>query len=171
MSQPASPNLPEPRIGDAEREDAAELLRDHLTAGRIDPAEFDERIGQALQARTLSQLDALFRDLPGRRPGHERAPAVYAPTGNPGEKAPVAWEDQGEPTAETPWWAHWGLFVATIVLVGASRGRLGPLVPVMALWCFWLGPALANSLHERQLDEHYRRHGVQRPNPREIGKD
>jgi len=60
---------PSPRIGDAERDDAVSLLQEHLTAGRLDNAEFDERLSSALQARTLGQLTPLFADLPGRRPG------------------------------------------------------------------------------------------------------
>lgn len=170
MTTPAHPNLPEPRIGDAEREDAAELLREHLTAGRIDPAEFDERIGRALQARTQSELDALFLDLPGRRPGRDFARGAYVPTGQAGGLEPASGEDPGEPPLPAPWWTHWGLFVLTIALSGLTRGRLGPLIPVAALWIFWLGPSLARSQHERRLNEYYRSRGVERPLPPELGR-
>jgi hypothetical protein len=57
------------RIGDAERDSAAELLREHMAQGRLTAEEFDERIDAALKARVASDLDPLFRDLPGPRPG------------------------------------------------------------------------------------------------------
>jgi hypothetical protein len=57
------------RIGDAERDNAAELLREHMAQGRLTAEEFDERIDAALKAKLASDLDPLFRDLPGPRPG------------------------------------------------------------------------------------------------------
>ncbi len=67
------------RIGDAERDRAIDLLRDHLTAGRLDTEEFDERLGVALSAKTSADLEPLFTDLPGPRPGQEVAkPAAPA---------------------------------------------------------------------------------------------
>jgi hypothetical protein len=57
------------RIGDAERDKAVEYLRDHLAEGRLDQWEFDERLTKALTAKTQADLDPLFRDLPGPKPG------------------------------------------------------------------------------------------------------
>jgi hypothetical protein len=57
------------RIGDVERDRAAELLREHMAQGRLTAEEFDERIGAALTAKVASDLDPLFSDLPGPRPG------------------------------------------------------------------------------------------------------
>ena len=62
------PSLPSPRIGDAERDEAAGYLRDHLAAGRLDPAEFDDRVTQALRAKTANDLALLFGDLPAPKP-------------------------------------------------------------------------------------------------------
>jgi Domain of unknown function (DUF1707) len=56
------------RIGDSERDKAAEYLREHMAAGRLDAAEFDERVSRALTAKFASDLDALFTDLPEPRP-------------------------------------------------------------------------------------------------------
>jgi hypothetical protein len=64
-------NMGEPegtRIGDAERDKAAEYLREHMAAGRLDATEFDERLGRALSAKFASELDDLFTDLPEPRP-------------------------------------------------------------------------------------------------------
>ncbi len=72
------------RIGDAERDRAAEYLREHLAAGRLQPEEFEERISQALTARTGPELDSLFLDLPSPKPGDEVVPSrPYA--GSPGQ--------------------------------------------------------------------------------------
>ena len=66
------PYLPAPsrdvRIGTDEREQAVQLLAQHLSAGRLELAEFEERVTAAYAARTASQLAALFRDLPGPVP-------------------------------------------------------------------------------------------------------
>jgi len=56
------------RIGTAERERAAEALGEHLAAGRLDPDEYADRVGRAYAARTASDLQPLFRDLPANRP-------------------------------------------------------------------------------------------------------
>ena len=57
------------RIGDAERNRAAELLGEHMAEGRLTQAEFDERLGVALNAKVAADLEPLFRDLPGPNPG------------------------------------------------------------------------------------------------------
>ena len=68
------------RASDAERENAVHALGAHYADGRLDRSELDERVDAALAARTRSQLDALFADLPGpspsaavARPGAEEA--------------------------------------------------------------------------------------------------
>lgn len=70
------------RISDADRDRAISELSEHFQAGRLTLEEFDERSGQAVQARTGKELAVLFADLPRDRaavttlppPGH--APAV-----------------------------------------------------------------------------------------------
>ncbi|MYW03707.1 DUF1707 domain-containing protein, partial [Streptomyces sp. SID3343] len=52
------------RASDADREAAVALLRDHHTVGRLTPAEFNERMGAALEAVTLGELARLISDLP-----------------------------------------------------------------------------------------------------------
>jgi hypothetical protein len=52
------------RIGDQERDQAVECLREHMASGRLDAAEFDERLGVALGARYAADLEPLFLDLP-----------------------------------------------------------------------------------------------------------
>lgn len=47
-----------------------------MAEGRLDQAEFADRLTTALSAKTASDLDPLFSDLPGPRPGQAVAPAA-----------------------------------------------------------------------------------------------
>lgn len=58
-------NRPEMRIGNPERNHALELLSAHFANGYLGPDEFHDRTGQAVIARTQSDLDKVFHDLPG----------------------------------------------------------------------------------------------------------
>jgi hypothetical protein len=86
MANPPFPLLssPDPRIraSDADREGMADLLRRHHLAGRLDTAEFQERVERSLQARTLGELRALTVDLPGDDVGqpHRAMPASHRTT-------------------------------------------------------------------------------------------
>ena len=53
------------RVSDAERAEVADRLSKHYSDGRLDQAEFDERVDQAMRAKTQSDLIGLFDDLPG----------------------------------------------------------------------------------------------------------
>ena len=53
------------RVGDAEREAAADTLRSHYLKGRLDGDEFQQRLERCLAAKTYADLDPLFTDLPG----------------------------------------------------------------------------------------------------------
>ncbi|MEU9122659.1 DUF1707 domain-containing protein [Streptomyces sp. NPDC048506] len=57
-------DLPELRASDADRERVAEILRDALAEGRLEMAEFDERLEAAYTARTYGELEPLTADLP-----------------------------------------------------------------------------------------------------------
>jgi Domain of unknown function (DUF1707) len=64
------------RAGDDDRERIVEALRGHHEAGRIDQAEFTERMEAALAARWLDELPPLLVDLPaGSAPGSAGAGA------------------------------------------------------------------------------------------------
>ena len=52
------------RISDAERADVADLLSRHYGDGRLDQAEFNQRLDQAMRAKTYADLGGLFADLP-----------------------------------------------------------------------------------------------------------
>lgn len=130
------------RIGDAERDEAVSLLREHHAAGRLTSVEFDERVGRALQAKVADDLAALFSDLPGRKPGQPRS----VPTG-----APVAPSSPVQPYAVAPTYgaaspvaaapapnngqrAQWVILAVVAVIVVMSGMRLFPLLIVAVVW-------------------------------------
>jgi len=51
------------RVSDAEREAVSDRLAGHFADGRLDQAEFDDRVGRAMSARTRADLSGLFADL------------------------------------------------------------------------------------------------------------
>ena len=52
------------RVSDAERQAVTDRLAEHFADGRLDQAEFDDRVGQAMNAKTRADLSGLFADLP-----------------------------------------------------------------------------------------------------------
>jgi hypothetical protein len=55
---------PDLRVSDAERDAVVTELGEHLQQGRLDQAEFDDRVTTALSARTGRDLSQLLADLP-----------------------------------------------------------------------------------------------------------
>lgn len=68
------------RVSDAERAEVADRLATHYSDGRLDKAEFDERVSRAMSAKTRADLNGLFDDLPD--PGTD--PARGTATGSGG---------------------------------------------------------------------------------------
>jgi len=56
------------RIGDADREAAAEALREHFALGRLTMEEFQHRVELVFAAKTDRDLAAISRDLPAAAP-------------------------------------------------------------------------------------------------------
>jgi hypothetical protein len=118
---------PRIRASDADRDVAVARLREHFAAGRLSAAEGQDRIGQALEARTMGELDELMTDLPGLGLG---------PHGRPGEAAQAgarlvtmitgiilaAYAMTGLLTGI--WWIPWALIVIPAAhLIRRSRPR------------------------------------------------
>jgi hypothetical protein len=93
------------RVSDAERQEVADRLAEHFGAGRLDQAEFDERVGRAMGAKTRADLNGLFDDLPDTG-----APAAV---GQPGP--------QGFPRRR---YRHPVLLAALVVLVAIAAGHV-----------------------------------------------
>jgi hypothetical protein len=83
---PADPQM---RVSDADRAEVADRLSKHYSDGRLDQAEFEERLEQAMKAKTQADLDGLFTDLPAAEEPDKpaRQPDVRPPAGRPRHRA------------------------------------------------------------------------------------
>jgi uncharacterized protein DUF1707 len=86
----ASSVNPQLRVSDADRAEVADRLSKHYSDGRLDQAEFDERLDRAMRAKTWSDLDGLFADLPAAEepvravpPPEVRPPGARPPDARP----------------------------------------------------------------------------------------
>jgi hypothetical protein len=111
---------PELRVGDADRQRMAERLRRAHDEGRLDLAEFDERVTAAYAARTFGDLDALDADLPP-----EAAPRAPVPVP---DRRPVPSLDRAAMVA----WL--GASVANIVIWGVVAVAAGEFVYPWWIW-------------------------------------
>ena len=100
---------PDLRVSDAERSEVADKLAEHYSDGRLDEAEFNERVDQAMRAKTRSDLAGLFDDLPD---------------GEPSEIVTAA-----RPRRRRT--HHPVLLIALVILVAVSAGH------VLAWFAFW----------------------------------
>ena len=73
------PGLQSVRASDSERDAAAGQLQAAFAEGRLNDAEFDERMRTALTARTRADLARLMTDLPADAPTATPAPAGSQP--------------------------------------------------------------------------------------------
>jgi hypothetical protein len=90
------------RVGDAERDAAANELREHFASGRLTQDELNERLDQTFAAKTRGDLSGLFTDLPSPSAWQEAsAGAAGGLAGGPfGARAPL-----GRPGQQ---WVDWG---------------------------------------------------------------
>ncbi|HEX9064220.1 MAG TPA: DUF1707 domain-containing protein [Streptosporangiaceae bacterium] len=78
-----NPNL---RVSDADRADVADRLSKHYGDGRLDQAEFNERMERAMSAKTQGDFAGLFEDLPDLAGGQTppaQPPVSYQPVRRP----------------------------------------------------------------------------------------
>jgi hypothetical protein len=108
------------RVSDADRAEVADRLSKHYSDGRLDQAEFDERLDQAMKAKIRSDLDELFTDLPAaKEPGKPaRQPDVRPPAGRSRHRAV-------------------GLILIIVVAVVVGHALEMPFVPFF--WHPWAG--------------------------------
>jgi hypothetical protein len=81
------------RVGDADRNRTADLLKEAHAAGYLTLEETDERLGTALAARTRGELDRLVADLPPewRASQQPAPPAARAPRQRPAFPPEAVW--------------------------------------------------------------------------------
>lgn len=170
----------EMRIGDQERDAAIEMLQEHMSAGRLTAEEFNDRMSRALEAKYRSDITPLFTDLPSPRPPQadpRSAPAsppspdwsqtnpaydLPAPTyGAPTYGPPATYGHHGPHHRRRgmsmhgrPWYAQWYLLIIAIVLTSATGGRLGFIVPLVAIWIFVIAPSIARGRQSAVEEPH-----------------
>ncbi|HEU5331840.1 MAG TPA: DUF1707 domain-containing protein [Actinocrinis sp.] len=119
------------RVGDAERDSAAAALGEHYSEGRLDRAEFDARLADALAARTRGDLAVLFTDLPksGQLVALEARPPSPA-------RAPAA---GGLSPAVGFWLPKVIILLAVVAAVGAAAHGHPPVFLLPLLWLTRVG--------------------------------
>jgi hypothetical protein len=118
--------LPEIRIGTADREKALDVLGQHFSEGRLTVPEFDERSATIASATTRGQLESVFVDLP--------AASGSASVARSGTDAPAV-KDRG---------IDWAAVVMPIVIFGSLA--LFFLTDFDQKWLFFLLIPLAGAI-------------------------
>jgi Flp pilus assembly protein TadB len=119
------------RIGDADREIAARELGEHFALGRITAEEHSERLEQIWSARTQSELEPVFADLP--RPAGARSRS--APSGQ------AAWGSWQAPVPRSRGWRPPAVpfllkALLAVVVVALVLSHLSLLVVALLLYVF-----------------------------------
>ena len=122
-SRRASPPDPGLRVSDAERAEVADRLSKHYGDGRLDQAEFNGRLDQAMSAKTHSDLSGLFADLPAIEPSEAVTP--QRPVPRAGRQGP------GRPRYRIP-------FLVLVIVITVAVGQ--DLVRGLFFWPFGGGP-------------------------------
>ena len=123
------------RVGDAERDEVTTALHEHFAQGRLTREELDERLAATLSARTVGDLRAVTRDLPGPAPSRPPAEHPFGPwrrgvgehlhgrLGRGMAEHPYGPLGRGMGEMEA---AHWGRGPYGPAWRGHSRGGWGP---------------------------------------------
>jgi hypothetical protein len=113
---------PKIRASDEDRDRTVSLLREHHAAGRLTPEEFNDRIDQALEAKTLGELDELMSDLPAIDLYRLPHAALQRRPGTPGSDSlsGALIRSQGDLAASgrfsPAWLAAWGSWLSVSLL-------------------------------------------------------
>ncbi|SDF97842.1 protein of unknown function [Blastococcus aurantiacus] len=129
--------MPEPhlRAADADRTAVATVLGDHMAAGRLTVAEYEERLTRAYAAKTYGELAELTTDLPAG----SAVPAVPAgATAAGGETRPDRWHRDwsGAGAGE---WRSWASTAAIVIAIWATTSLAS--WEFLYFWPIWvIGP-------------------------------
>jgi Domain of unknown function (DUF1707) len=116
---------PSMRASDADRDVAADWLRDAHAEGRLSLDEFQERLDQVMTAKTLGELAGVTRDLP--------TSAALAAPGAPVATPPVRYAGRGHVRRL---WASWATvaIISTGVWVTAGLSNGGDFGNYWPIW-------------------------------------
>jgi len=135
------PAVPEPhlRAADTDRAAVATALGEHMSAGRLTVAEYDERVARAYAARTFGDLAELTADLPSAAPPRTASAQVPAPrSASAAMCGPGLRRHHGRGGRNASWqsWLGTSLIVVTIWL--ATSISSGTLIYFWPIWV--IGP-------------------------------
>lgn len=162
------------RIGNAERTTALEALGEHYAIGRLDNAEYSERVDAVTAARTRSELSELFTDLPEPTPfgpgdgSSQLTPAARAAS------APVPAGGRREKIMRTLNLFAGGGTVLVFLLLLALGVPMAWLVFILLPLLFgairiWAGPGESNDAPGIDSEEQQRRRDVEARRRKELG--
>jgi hypothetical protein len=144
------------RISDTEREQAINMLGEHMSVGRLDVDEYGERSARATAAKTRGELTSLFTDLPDPRPTF--APELPAPT-QPAVPLPPPARLEERPPIQRVW--------AALVPLSAILALI-LFLTVIKVWFIFLLPAVVAILGGAMFGDdwkHNRRNFERRSSP------
>jgi hypothetical protein len=128
--------MPEPhlRAADADRTAVAGVLGDHMAAGRLTVAEYEERLTRAYAAKTYGELAELTTDLPAAT-----LPAVPAgATAASEESRPGRWHGDWS-RAGAGEWRSWASTAAIVIAIWATTSLAS--WQFLYFWPIWvIGP-------------------------------
>lgn len=157
------------RIGDSDRELVSRLLKSAVDEGRLSLAEYDERLQQVYEAKTVGDLDPITGDLMGAG----RGVLAVNETGDLAPAGSVRTKPRTSRSNGTPVWIKWMWFgwsvpvVLTTVIWGITALTEGPDRFFWPLWVagplgaimasvtvmerFMIRPALQERDHDRGI--------------------
>ncbi len=130
------PGDPRLRASDADRDRAAQLLREHHAVGRLTAEEFEGRLGQVFQARTLGELDVLLAALPAidltPPPSAGTRPTGRGGSGPRGSGLVPAYDGRLRPARDVPgiaWASATALAVVLWLVFAVAAGGAAAWIP------------------------------------------
>jgi hypothetical protein len=126
---------PQMRAADSDRDAVASRLGEHMSAGRLTVAEYEDRVARAYAAKTYGELATLTADLPAGRGGTSRQAGPAARPQPVAARACAPWAARGSTWRRAAWgsWASTALIVTTIWLITSlSSGAF------LYFWPIWV---------------------------------
>lgn len=121
---------PDIRVSDNERDSAVRALGEHLSTGRLELSEYEDRCGRAAAARTRGELEELFTDLPAPHPDLSSATVPGKLVKRAGQLVPKPSKKELETPASR--------FFGTIAGLAGSLGIPGAILLTIFLGTWWV---------------------------------
>ncbi|RBY80841.1 DUF1707 domain-containing protein [Geodermatophilus sp. TF02-6] len=148
--------MPEPhlRAADTDRAAVATVLGEHMSAGRLTVAEYDERLARVYAARTYGELEQLTADLP--RPVARRPQPTPAPSAHGGVCSAGGWGGWAGGPSQLAAWRNWAGVAAIVLAVWLTTSiASGDLTYFWPIWVIgpWGAVLLAQTLTGGRRDD------------------